>query len=265
MEIKIFKDEEIQRLEDDIDVNIQRGRYGAIGFESYIDPSKVVPLKNTNFNENLFSQLELDKKGAKDATNAKIIYESLEGLTPYLARDNRVWTYLSHTTGLKFSLRDTYDIEDKDARIKKIKNQFFIKGNDVRVYSSRHILSRLWWAAHLCIKHSDLPFDKALEVFCTSSDFRASVIERTNTYPEPQIFRAMLNVAHKRWNGTLDSSPFFRRIKNESPYRDWHKLVNRNGGAKLLSFMGEQELINLLEATAVQGERAFKARHNLSG
>jgi hypothetical protein len=263
MEIKILKNEEITRLQEDIKDNINKKRYGVMGFKNYIDTSKITPLKNTNFNEGLFSQLALDKGGAQDATNASIIYKSLEGLTPYNARDNRVWTYLSHTSGLRFALRDISDIEDREKKINAVKKEFFIQGNSVRVFASRHSLSKLWWAAHLCSTHSALPLDKALEVFCTQSDFRASVIERPNTYLEPAVFRAMLNVAKKRWSGSLESSFFFRRKENESPYRDWHKLVNRHGGARLLSVLDGNTLEGLLEKAADQGEKEFRTRWKL--
>lgn len=262
MEIKILKNEEITRLQEDIKDNINKMRYGVLGFKNYIDTSKITPLKNTNFNEGLFSQLALDKGGAQDATNASIIYKSLEGLTPYNARDNRVWTYLSHTSGLRFGLRDISDIEDREKKIDAVKKEFFIQGNSVRVFASRHSLSKLWWAAHLCSTHSDLPLDKALEVLCTQTDFRTSVIERPNTYLEPAVFRAMINVAYKRWNGSIDSSTFFQRKANEAPYRDWHRLVNRHGGARLLSVLDGSALEDLLENAAEQAETRFRARVN---
>lgn len=263
MEIKIFKNEEIQRLEDDIELNLNRGLYGTFGFKNYIDSSKVISLKNTNFDETLFSKLELTRSGASDAKNAKIIYESLVGLSPYHARDNRLWSYLSHTAGLKFSLRGVYDTDDKAEQIKEIKKEFFIKGNDVRVYASRHSLSKLWWAAHLCSNHPDFSLDEALTIFCSASDFRASVIERPNTYLEPKVFQAMLSVAQKRWNDENENFSFFSRKGGESAYRDWHKLVNRNGGAKLFSFMEKQELVDMFESTANQAEREFRERNGL--
>jgi len=222
----------------------------------------VVALKNTNFDEDLFSTLTLDKGGASDAINANIIYTSLEGLTPYNARDSRVWTYLSHTSALKFALRDISEIDDREKKIDAVKKEFFIQGNSVRVFASRHSLSKLWWAAHLCSTHSELPLDKALEVFCTQTDFRGSVIEHPNTYFAPAVFRAMLNVASKRWNGSIASSYFFGRKKNESPYRDWHKIINRHGGARLLSILDGNQLDDLLEKTADQAEKEFRTRMN---
>lgn len=262
MEIKILKSEEVRRLQENIEFNINEMRYGWRGFESYIDTSKVVSLKNTNFNEKLFSQMALDKGGAKDAINAEIIYKSLEGLTPYNARDSRVWTYLSHSSGLKFALRDISDIDDHQKKIDAVKKEFFIYGNSVRVFASRHSLSKLWWAAHLCSTHSELPLDQALEVFCTPTDFRASVLERPNTYFDPPVFRALLTVAQRRWNGSIKSSPFFRRKNDNSPYREMHKLVNRHGGVKLLSVLDGHELEALLEKIAEQGEEIFQARNN---
>ena len=42
--------------------NVNQKKYGVFGFEKYLDPSKVVPLKNTEFNEDLFSQLDRFKE-----------------------------------------------------------------------------------------------------------------------------------------------------------------------------------------------------------
>ena len=264
MEISILKHEEVKRLQNDIEKNVNQKKYGVFGFEKYLDPSKVVPLKNTEFNEDLFSQLDLKKGGAQDAINAKIIYESLKGLTPYSARDSRVWTYLSHTSGRKFAHRGISDIDDQAKKIKAINENFFIHGNSARVFHSRHSLSKLWWAAHMCFNHSDLSIDRALEVFCTKTDFRAQMIERPNTWQDPMVFRAMLNIANKRWNGPRELSPFFERNKeNDAPYRHWNKLVNRHGGVRLLSVLGKNAIEDLLEETAEQGEREFKIKWGL--
>jgi hypothetical protein len=257
MEISILKYEEVNRLQNDIETNLNQKRYGVFGFEKYLDPSKVVPLKDTEFDEDLFSQLDLKKGGAQDASNAKIIYESLKGLTPYSARDSRVWTYLAHTSGRKFAHRGISDIDDQEKKIEAINKEFFIKGNDARSYHSRHSLSKLWWAAHMCFNHSELPIDKALEVLCTQTDFRAQIMERTSTWPDSMMFRAMLNIANKRWNGSVQLSPFFQRKNGLAPYRHWNKLVNRHGGARLLSVLGKDAIEDLLENTAIQAQEKF--------
>ena len=262
MEIKLFKNEEIMRLKNDFDNNIENDRYSRLGFESYIDKSNVVSLKNTHFDEELFSTLINEIGGDKDAFNAKIIYKSLEGLTPYNARDGRLWTYLAHTSGFRFSLVRTTNIEDLQKRKEKVLSEFFLEGGNARDFQSRHNLSKLWWAAYLC-SLSELPFEQALEVFCKDSDFRASVIEHPNTYFEPAVFSALLNVAQKRWDGS-ESPPFFRRKKNKSPYREMHKEVNRHGGAKMLSLMNRDALEHLLEECAVKGEENFKAHFSIT-
>ena len=263
MEIKILKHEEIVRLRGDIKNNVKEGRYGYRGFSDYLDTSKVHPIKDTSFNEALFSKLDLKIGGTQDAINAKIIYKSLEGLTPYNARDSRVWTFLSHTNGIKFSLRKISNMDDPKEKVEAVKTEFFIAGNDARSYHSRHSLSKLWWAAHLCATNSELPLDQALEVFCTQTDFRAQVMERPNTFSDPNVFGAMLKIASKRWNGSTESSPFNRRgQKNDSPQRRWNAKINRHGGVRLLSIVGRDAVEDLLEETANLAQQEFEAYQN---
>ena len=267
MEIRILKHEEIARLRGDIEKNVREFRYGYRGFSDYLDVSRIHPLKNTFFNETLFSTLNESRGGAQDAINAEIIYKSLEGLTPYAARDSRVWTFLSHTHAHKFCLRNISKMDDPIKKVEGVKKEFFVESNDARSYHSRHSLSKLWWAAHLCATNSELPLDQALAVFCTPTDFRSSIMERPNTFADPNVFGAMLKVANKHWNGTLALSPFFRRptsanSKNDSPLRRWNKIINRLGGARLLSIVDREAVEDLLDKMSIQAQQEFDADYS---
>ncbi|NJO33087.1 MAG: hypothetical protein HC869_08000 [Rhodospirillales bacterium] len=79
--------------------------------------------------------------------NCALLYNALRELSPYEARDERFWVFLSHTSLLKHA-RVRWPIPaDDETAVRHIGKHFFAR--DKRQIERDNVGSRLWWMAHL--------------------------------------------------------------------------------------------------------------------
>ena len=159
-----------------------------------------------------------------DRDNAFILYEALGNLSPALAREERVWTRLSHVEAFDYSharwlARKSF--KDLDTEAKVIELHFFASGTSGA--HQKNALSRLWWAAYVARRaYPDNP-KGALELMFNRADTFQSIIERPYIVGRPKLMRAILKIMES------DS----RVLATEQSFRDFMTVLNRRGGGVL--------------------------------
>jgi hypothetical protein len=159
-------------------------------------------------------------------------------LTPYEARDERFWAYLTHTFLLNYARRRWPIPEDDAVAVKHIRTHFFAKEH--RQIERDNAASRLWWMAHLCHRVKGLKLIDALNVFLYRTDVRASIIERPTVSQNSNVFSAVVQKLQESYAGkkNLFERNAFRRLMQE---------INSEGGARLLDAMTEVQVGQLLD------------------
>jgi hypothetical protein len=208
-----------------------------------VDPSCYFELSITIDDDHL-KQMNLPKgEGAKfqlyEAENCIIITNALKSLSPYDARDERLWTYLTHTYLLEYSRRRWPIPDDDEKAISHIQKHFFAR--DKRQMERDNSASRLWWMGHLCNRAAGLDFETALNAFLYKSDVRANIIERPTSSQSINIFSAILKKLSLSLSG--DKQLFERQV-----FRRLMTYINSVGGFKLLDFLDEQAADQLLDS-----------------
>ena len=192
-----------------------------------------------DFDENQLARLRLrDNSGERyDEENCAICYRALAGLSPYEARDERFWTYLTHTLLLDYA-RKRWPIPMDDASaVNHIRSHFFAR--DKRDIERNNAASRLWWMARLCQRVPGIRLEECLEVFLYESDVRANIIERPTACQSPAVFGAIRKL-HLSFKGE-------KRLFERTCFRTLMRRINSIGGVKLLDCMTEQQLSSLID------------------
>ena len=146
MKARFFKEKYLKELELNIAENLELYRNGNFDLV-------------TNNTDNYFEvAFEVDEaklksflpsnKNDAEVENCMLIFESMQNLTHFHARDARLWVYLTHTFLLPYSRARWVIPADDDAAIKFIKDHFFCITN--RGIERNNAASRLWWLAALC-------------------------------------------------------------------------------------------------------------------
>lgn len=191
-----------------------------------------------DLDETLFGTLLPDNTSASEITNCKIMLAALGGLSPYLARDERLWAYLTHSHLLNYTRIRWGVPEESEVAVKHIATHFFAK--DRRGIERDNAASRLWWQAALCDRVKDLDLQDSLQCLLHDTDVRASIIERPTTSQCINVFCAIIKKLHESYKGD-------KKLINRHRFRPLMKALNLYGGIKLLNAMEESDIIKFID------------------
>ena len=211
--------------------------------------------------------------GKADALNAHAVYHALEGMTPYLAQDERVWVSITHLHASNYvwgRWLKKVDVRQEEASsepvesvansqvktVNGVKLHYFARvGGKQRAIERNNAISSLWWWAHLVYRCDFDDHAAALDALLSNTDFRESIVSRPSTSVNLIPFKVILDLK-REWQNENPESNFFTTRELGFGYREWFKRINRLGGSKFLAAYSEVqlrgELQRLLEEVANQ-------------
>lgn len=236
MKARFFKAQKVRDLTQSIKENLELYRGGNFDLvandpEGYFDTS-------LDIDETKLLMIDCDSANHKEAENCILMFEGMGDISHYLARDERLWTYLTHTILLNYTrVRWPIPADDEKA-IKHIKNHFFCIG--ARGVERDNASSRLWWMASLCNRASGLNLKDSLTSLLHQSDVRANIIERPTTSQNLSIFSVVLKKLH-------DSYKTDKKLFERDRFRSFMKWLNLVGGVKLLGALPETKIASIVD------------------
>jgi hypothetical protein len=237
MKIRILRDASVQQLRDAVLGNLSKYRNGDF---AYLD------MDSTQFHElpvetqdGALADIKMaDGDHHFEVENCVAVHQYLGNLSPYEARDERLWCHLSHTTFLNYA-RSRWPIPDDDAKaVSHILTHFFASAN--RQIERDNVVSRLWWMAHLCTRVDGVSQIEALKAFLYRTDVRASIIERPTVAQSTNVFSVILK-------GLMKSSLGQKALFERNTFRKVMQELNSVGGFRLLDALPENELDKIFD------------------
>ncbi len=236
MKANFLKSFKVQELLSKVEANIDSYRTGDFDFlvldtSCHFETDLVI-------DEAKLATIACDKDNLKEVENCILMYQAMGDISHYLARDERLWVYLSHTLLLDYARARWPIPEDDEKAIKHIKNHFFCIG--ARGIERDNVASRLWWQASLCSRADGIPFEDALTCFLHQSDVRANMVERPTTSQNIRVFSAVLKKLHESYKS---NQALFERDR----FRSIMKELNLVGGVKLFAALPEATITQILD------------------
>ena len=237
MKVRYLKQSAVEGLRSNIAQNLDAYRSGE--FE-YLDTDPSFTFEHiTDVDLDALAALH-EPKGVQffEAENCTILHTALKNLSPYEARDERLWTFLTHTVLLNHGRKRWPIPADDEHAVKHIAQHFFAR--DKRQIERDNVGSRLWWMGHLCARIQDVDQGEALEAFLFRSDVRANLVERPTTSQATGLFGAILRRLVTSYKGkkNLFERAAFRKLMME---------VNSVGGYKLLDCLPPKAVESILD------------------
>ena len=231
MKIRLLRAIKTRELMQQIRLNLDRYRDGDFDPLEY-DPSSYIEIEH-EIDKQVLSTVDCTADNHEEVQNCEKLHIAMNGLSLYLARDERIWVYLAHTTLLDYT-RKRWPIPKDDAdAVQHIRTHFFVVGN--RGFERDNSASRLWWMASLCNRAIGINMHDALTCLLYQYDVRANIIERPTTSQNVQIFSSILRKLHTSYSG--DKALFVRE-----KFREAMKALNLKGGTTLLDALDELQL-----------------------
>jgi len=174
-----------------------------------------------------------------EVENCEAVYDALLGLSPYDARDERFWVYLSHTALLDHARR-RWPIPNGDTEaVSHIIKHWFAR--DKRQVERDQVGSRLWWMGHLCARVDAVNPELALRAFLLRSDVRANLVERPTVSQSVDLFSAIVRRLIASFVGQ-------QKLFERSAFRLLMMEINSVGGYRLLDCLAPVEIDRILDA-----------------
>lgn len=232
-------------------VSLNRERYATGNFAD-LEPQNgwAIEAGDVEIDRELLGSLDGTVRTAESDRVASVtIYRALPGMTPALAREERVWTRLSHVECLDYARSrwlSRLDGAKLDTQVRR--HLFGVGRTGIR---DDNALSRLWWNMHIAtIADPDDPVG-ALNLILKSADIRSNFVERPNTVARPPLARAVIRAMRRdQW---ITSS--------ERAFREFMIVLNRDGGGVLFEIMSDADLDGIMDACAERA-RARTERGN---
>ena len=244
MSIQFLKKSTLDKLYMDIKLNIDRYKSG--NFDDLITDESCLVSDKLNLDYQSLKPVKGD--GKNDAKNALIIDTALKGLSPHVARDNRLWTYLTHTHLLQYT-RERYPFPNEDKGEKRlinhIINHFF--ANTPRGFERDNAASRLWWAAFMCKRAKHLDLEKSLKAIFLYQDPIVQLLGRPTSAISTNVFNSILEKMINSMEG--DQSFLKERYSYNRPFLS--ELSNL-GGHNLLDALSLEESKEILEGIDIK-------------
>jgi hypothetical protein len=232
MKLRYLRDTAVASLRTSIADNLDRYRTGDFGFID-LDTTQFHELP-VDANDGALNSLQLPSAGNDfEVENCLAVHAFLETLSPYEARDERLWCHLTHTTLLEYSRARWPIPSDDDKAIAHIETHFFARTN--RQIERDNAVSRLWWMAHLCLRVDGVSQKDALKAFLYRADVRANIIERPTIAQATNVFGVILK-------GLIESAAGKKALFERATFRRVMMELNSVGGFRLLDALPEPEL-----------------------
>ncbi len=164
-----------------------------------------------------------------DLPNSIIVGESISGLSPAMANEERVWARLSHIEAIDYC-RARWITGREEVRHEELIIGHFFAPTQTGIRDD-HALSRLWWnyqIAKTCMPE-DIP--GALALIMKTADIRSNFVERIWMTSRKNIAGAVLRA--------MKSDPWI--TATEANFRLFMKSLNRLGGGVVFEVLDGTE------------------------
>jgi len=219
------------RLYDSVPKNIDR--YLAGDFVDMAEDSSWSLLLETQYDPSLLQELQQGEGQAIEVENSIRVWNAFQGMTPALARENRIWVRLSHLDCLAFCrsrwLSNAARL-DEGKLVDLIRKHFF--AGTRTACRDDHAVSRLWWNAWIAGLADPEHIRSALEIILGRADTRLNLVERPWMCNRPIVASLILL--------TLRSDEW--AAAKEENFRELMKAINLLGGGVAFEVMNDAAL-----------------------
>jgi hypothetical protein len=229
--ITFLREKTLFDLRSQVSANLHIYREGS--FEDLQSEPSLIFEGKTEIDYSVFEKVLCGRDDHQEVECCVQMHRALGHLSPYLARDLRLWVHLTHTHLLSYA-RQRWPIPPDDAAaVKHIKTHFF--GHASRGIERDNAASRLWWMAFLCSRVDGLTLEEALTAFLHSSDARANIMERPTTAQCETVFSCVVRKLHASLK--TDARLFQREV-----FREVMKGLNVHGGVQLVDLLSPADI-----------------------
>lgn len=233
------------RLFNSVEDNIDR--YLKQGFaEESRELGWALRTRNATLSPDFATGLDSSREPQAEISNSIHVFRSIRGMTPALARDERVWVRLCHVDALDYA-RERW-IGEKN-RVRDVKLHFFASG--IAQCRDDNALGRLWWNGYLASTIDPKDPEGVLREMLKRANIRLQFVDRANTSFRLPLARGLIRL--------LRDEPWLN--SHDRAFEDFIRVLDRNGGGKVFEASSDKDINSFLIANLPFAKAEHDRRH----
>ncbi len=231
-QLKLLAADVVDTLAKDIDANLTRYRSG-----DFADLARhagwEIRAQSASWDPSIVSRLDPAGTAEAEIRNSLLVYNGLTGMTPALAREERLWARLCHIECLEFARARWLKGDEKD--VGRVRDHFFANG--LAGCRDDNVIGRLWWNGHVAKLACPDDIELGLRRLLARANIRLQVIDRADTaFREPLIRGIVRLLGEEPWFDSYDAA-----------IADFMFQVNKHSGGIVFEAMDDAEVDAHLE------------------
>lgn len=243
-QLKYVSEKVVERLSDDIPGNLEL--YTSGDFSKHAsEQGWGLELKNVSYDPRFAGRLDHDNSREAEIGNSLLVHSALRGMTPAVARQERVWVRLCHLDCLEYS-RKRWIRSDPE---KDIANHFFASTLDQ--CRDDNAVARLWWNGHIASRIDPADPERVLRQFLARANIRLQFLDRSNASFRLPIARGVIRLLEtERWLHHHDRA-----------FEVFMLVMDKHAGGRLFEALDDAEVDALLASNLPSAKAEFDRRH----
>jgi hypothetical protein len=149
------------------------------------------------------NDLNPSRTAAAEISNSLLVYRGLLGMTPALAREERLWARLCHVECLDYARKRWLGNQDKAASAVRL--HFFAPG--LTGCRDDNAVGRLWWNGHLAALAMPDDVEAGLRLLLTRANVRLQIVDRADSaFRQPLVSGIFRLLAKEDWFDSYDAA-----------------------------------------------------------
>jgi Family of unknown function (DUF6339) len=147
----------------------------------------------------------LDASGTPEAEvkNSLLVFGNMKGMTPALAREERLWVRLCHVECLEYA-RERW-LKTEENVVSPVRLHFFANG--MRGCRDQNAIGRLWWNGHLASLASPGNIEEGLQRLLARANIRLQIMDRADTaFRQPIVSGIFRLLGRDPWFHSYDAA-----------------------------------------------------------
>ncbi|RIJ16283.1 DUF6339 family protein [Henriciella mobilis] len=233
------------RLFDSVEENLDR--YLTAGFaDEARELGWALETRTASVDPDFAKALLASRDPEAEVANSLHVFRSIRGMTPALARDERVWVRLCHIEALAYAherwIGETSPVRD-------IELHFFASG--LAQCRDDNALGRLWWNGYLASLIDPTNPEGVLRQMLKRANIRLQFVDRANTSFRLPLARGLIRL--------LRDEPWLN--SHDRAFEDFIRVLDRNGGGRVFEASTDTEIDAFLKKNLPAAQAAHARRH----
>lgn len=191
-------------------------------------------------------ELRSENDPGVEIANSLHVFESLKGMTPALARDERLWVRLCHVEAFEYAQGRWVG---KTNPVRDVEIHFFASG--LSRCRDDNALGRLWWNGFLASLLEPGNPESALREMLKRANIRLQLVDRANTSFRIPLARGLIRL--------LRDEPWLN--SHDRAFEDYIRVLDRNGGGRVYEVSSDKEIDKFLRSNMPIAQAEHAQRH----